>query len=118
MMIARMVKPPGAGKGRARQALSLPAGFTPIPALLSLFGSGPVLDAAGAPHPWQWPDGAHPVGERGDETEVLFDVLLADPAGRNHLAARQGERRAEDGLQHEDAFGVMPQRAVPEIRRD
>jgi hypothetical protein len=71
-------------------------GSPPIPALLSLcaaiFGSGPVLAAAGAPHPGQRPDGAHPVGEGRDEAEVFLDVLLADPPGRDHLAGRQRER--------------------------
>src|SRR5205823_2536363 len=69
---------------------------------------GAVLEAAAAPHPWQGPDGPHPVGERRDEAEVLFDVLLADPAGGDDLAARQRERRAEHRFQHEDALGVMP----------
>src|SRR5438046_64419 len=99
MMIARMVRPPGAGCGTNPGTLSFPAGFILLPALLSLFGSGPVLDAAGAPHPWQGPDGAHPVGERRDETEVLFDMLLADPAGWDQLAARQGERWSEHCFQ-------------------
>src|SRR5207302_6380577 len=59
------VRPPGAWRGDEPGGRSLlPAGFTPACGPLSLFGSGPVLDAAGAPHPWQGPDRAHPVGER------------------------------------------------------
>ena len=76
----------------------------PIPALLSLsaaiFGSGQVLDTAGAPHPWQGPDSAHPVGEGRDEAEIFLHMLLADPAGRDNAAGRKRERRAEDRFQH------------------
>jgi hypothetical protein len=45
---------------------------------------GPVLEAAGAAHPGQRPDGAHPVGDGRDEAEILLDMLFANPAGRDH----------------------------------
>ena len=127
-----------------RQALSLPT-VHPFPPDLSLFadtGLGrptcqdcvlfcavgltgrrrfrirPVFETAGAPHPRQRPDGAHPVGETGDEAEIPLHMLLADPAGRDHPAGRERERRAEDRLQHEYALGMMPQRPMPEIACD
>jgi hypothetical protein len=71
-----------------------------------------------AAHPWLGPDGFDPIGEGRDETEVLDDVLLADPAGRDDPAGGQGDGCAEDRFRHEDALGVMPQGAVPEIGDD
>jgi len=52
----------------------------------------PVLEAVGAAHSGQRPDGAHPVGERRDEAEILLDMLFANPAGRDHAAGRQADR--------------------------
>ena len=59
---------------------------------LSVFGwfrrrvVGPVIEAAGAAHPRQRTDRAHPVGKGRDEAEILLHVLLADIAGRNNAA--------------------------------
>jgi hypothetical protein len=45
-------------------------------------------------------------------------MLLADQPDRHHAAGRDRDRRAEEALQHEDAFGMMAQRAVPKISGD
>src|SRR6516162_2740622 len=75
-------------------------------------------DALGAAHPGFGTDAPHPIGEGRDESEVLDNVLLTDPARRNDAAGRQCDGRTKDRLGHEDAFGVMAERAVPEIRCD
>jgi hypothetical protein len=46
----------------------------------------PVLEAVGAAHSGQRPDGADPVGEGRDKAEILLDMLFANPAGRDHAA--------------------------------
>ena len=76
------------------------------------------LDLLGAAHPGLWADTLHPIGKGRDEAEILDDMLLADPARRDDAAGRQGDGRTEDGLGQEDAFGVVAERAVPEIRGD
>jgi len=76
------------------------------------------LDFLGAPHPWHRLDRSSPVRETRDETEILGDMLLADPACRDDAARREGDRHTEDRLGHEDALGMMPERPVPEIRND
>ncbi len=57
-----------------------------------------------------------PVGHGGDPAEVFEDVLLTDEPDGEHTAGRERERRAEDGLQHGDLFGVVAEGSVPEVR--
>src|SRR3546814_7422196 len=45
-------------------------------------------------------------------------MLLPDKANGNYAPRRDGDRRAEEALEHEDALGVMTQCEVPEIRSD
>ena len=77
-----------------------------------------VFQTQGAAHPRFGPDRFHPVGEGWDEAEILADMLLADPSNGKNASGRQCDRRAKDRLRHESAFGMMPQRAVPEIGDD
>jgi len=42
-----------------------------------------MLDAPSAAHPGFRADAPHPIGERRDETEILENVLLADPTHGN-----------------------------------
>src|SRR5580700_4881967 len=76
------------------------------------------MDRLRPAHPEFRADAAYPVREARDETEVLPHMLLADQPDRHHAAGRDRDRRAEETLQHEDAFGMMPQRAVPKISGD
>src|SRR5690606_13071111 len=46
------------------------------------------------------------------------DMLLADPARRDHAPRRQCDGWAEDGLRHKDSFGMMPEGAMPEVSGD
>lgn len=56
-----------------------------------------------------------PVGHRRNPAEIFHHVLLADePHGKNP-AGRERDRAAEEGLQHEDALGMMAEGAVPEV---
>src|SRR6516164_5450380 len=75
-------------------------------------------DALRAAHPGFGTDVPHPMGEGRDVSEILDNVLFTDPARRNDAAGRQCDGRTKDGLRHEDAFGVVAKRAVPEVRRD
>ena len=45
-------------------------------------------------------------------------VLLADPAGRDHATRGKRNGAAEHRLRHEDAFGVVPQSAMPKVGED
>jgi hypothetical protein len=54
----------------------------------------------------------------GNEAEVLTHMLLADQPDRHHTAGRDRDCRAEEALQHEDAFGLMAKRAMPKIGSD
>src|ERR1700693_2045167 len=76
------------------------------------------VDRLGAAHPDLRPDAPHPVREARNEAEIFADMLFADQPHGHDAAGRQEDRRAEEPLQHEDAFGVMAQRAVPKIRGD
>src|SRR3546814_19288667 len=49
---------------------------------------------------------------------TLFRSLFPDKANGNYAPRRDGDRRSEEALEHEDALGVMTQCAVPEIRSD
>src|SRR3546814_19076040 len=42
-------------------------------------------------------------------------MLFPDKANGNYAPRRDGDRRSEEALEHEDALGVMTQCAVPEI---
>lgn len=79
---------------------------------------GQGLDPRGPAHPGFGPDGLYPVCEARDEAEVLLDMLLAHPAGRNDAPGREREGRTENRLRHEDALGMVAQRPVPEVGRD
>jgi hypothetical protein len=45
-------------------------------------------------------------------------VLLANPAGENDAAGRQGDGCAERPFQLEDTFGVVAQGTMPEVGKD
>jgi len=45
-------------------------------------------------------------------------VLLADPTGRDHATRGKRNGAAKHRLRHEDAFGVVAQRAMPEVGED
>jgi hypothetical protein len=45
-------------------------------------------------------------------------VLLADEADRNNPAVSIDDRRPEQDFEHEDALGMVPERAVPGVRED
>src|SRR5262249_47383850 len=55
-----------------------------------------------------------PILDRRNPAEIVGHVLLADRSHRNLLAVAVLERRAKNGRAQEDAFAVMPQRAMPE----
>ena len=76
------------------------------------------VDRLGSAHPHLGPDAPHPVREARYEAEVFADMLLADQPYRHDAPGRKDDGRAKEPLQHEDAFGVVAQRAVPKIRRD
>jgi len=64
------------------------------------------MDRLGPAHPGLGADAAHPIREARDETEVLAHMLLADQPNRHHAAGRDRDCRAEEALQHEDAFSM------------
>ena len=74
------------------------------------------MDGLGAAHPGLGPDTAHPVGEAWDEAQIFADMLFADQANRHDAPARDRDRGPEETFEHEDAFGVVAQRAMTEIR--
>ena len=76
---------------------------------LSWFGVG------SAEHPTLGLNLAEPVSHRGNPAEVFQYVLLADEPDGKNPAGRDRDRGAEEGLQHEDAFGMMAECAVPEV---
>jgi hypothetical protein len=59
---------------------------------------------------------AEPVLDRGNSPEVFEDVLLADEPDWDYPAGRRGHRGAEEGLQLEDALGMVAQSPVPKVR--
>jgi hypothetical protein len=71
-----------------------------------------------AAHPTLWSDCRRPIGEGWDEAEVLPDVLLSNPPGRDDSACGQRYRRPKNGFRHENALSVMAERAMPEVRSD
>ena len=89
-----------------------------LPPLRGGEGIDLLVDRLCAAHPGLGPDAAHPVGETRDEAEIFADMLLADQAHRNDAPGRERDGRPEEALQHEDAFGVVPQGAVPKIGGD
>src|SRR5208282_2209515 len=76
------------------------------------------MNRLGSAHPGLGTDAAHPIREAWDEAEVLADMLLADQPDRHHAAGRYRDRWPEEALQHEDAFGMMAERAMPKISGD
>ena len=56
-----------------------------------------------------------PVSHRGDSAQVFKDVLLADEAHGNYAAGRIHECRVDEGLQQENALGMMPEGPMPEV---
>ena len=74
--------------------------------------------AVASQHPGLWRDEPRPVRKRGNEAEVLANVLLADQTDWNSTAVGIDDGRAEQGFEHENALGVMPQRAVPGVGED
>src|SRR5271166_2885161 len=62
-------------------------------------------------HPRFGVDAAHLIREARNEAEVFAHMLFADRSHRRHAAGRDRDRRAEEALQHEEAFGMMARRA-------
>lgn len=81
-------------------------------------GIGVTVNRLGPAHPGFGPYAADPVGEIREEAGVLAHMLLADQPDRYDAARGDGDRRAEEALQHEDAFGVVAQHPAPEIGDD
>src|ERR1700685_3317662 len=77
-----------------------------------------VFELLGAAHPGFGAYRLHPIRKRWNESEVFPDMLLAYTAGRDDPAGRERNRATENGLRHEDALGVVPQRPVAEIGDD
>src|SRR3546814_15509059 len=59
-----------------------------------------------------------PVSEARDEAQILADMLFTDQSDGHDAAGRQRDRHPEEALEHENAFGVMPERPVAEVRYD
>ena len=64
------------------------------------------------------PDRPRPIGKARDETQILADMLLTDPAGRDYPARRQGQGSPLDLLQEENPFGMMTECPVPKVRQN
>ena len=69
-------------------------------------------------HPGLRCNEARPIGKGGDRAKILTNVLLADEADRNNPAVSIDDRHPEQGFEHEDALGMVPERAVPGVRED
>ena len=68
-----------------------------------------------AAHPTLGLNLAQPVSHRGNPAEVFENVLLADEPDWDYTAGQDRDRGAKEGLQHEDALGMMAKGAVPEV---
>src|ERR1035437_2391530 len=77
-----------------------------------------VNDFRRAAHPAFRPDGLRPISKLWDEAEVLPDVLLANPPGRDDSAGGERYHGAKNTFGHEDALGVMAKCAMPKVRSD
>jgi hypothetical protein len=53
--------------------------------------------------------------DSGNPAEIFEDVLLAPEPAWENPAGRERHRGAEEGLQHEDALGVVPRGPVPDV---
>src|SRR3546814_20407975 len=51
-------------------------------------------------------------------SQILADMLFTDQSEGHYAAGRQRDRHPEEALEHENAFGVMPERPVAEVRYD
>ena len=69
-------------------------------------------------HPGFGSDATGPVGEARNAAEVFLDVLFAYLPHWNDTASGNCEGATEESLQHEDAFRVVPERAVSEVGDD
>jgi hypothetical protein len=95
-------------------------------ARFSVFGRmcravGPVVETAGAPHPRQGPDRAHPVGEGRDEAEIkphrrrrtsligLAPAAVSNPAG--------GPPQCRAGVHHNHIFELFRRLAEAAAQR-
>lgn len=76
------------------------------------------MDRLRTAHPWFRADRTHPIRETRNESEIFADVLFADQSDRHNPASRDRDRGAEEAFEHENAFGVVAESAVPEIRCD
>src|SRR3546814_3918174 len=76
------------------------------------------VDGLRPTHPWFGSNRAHPVSEARDEAQILADMLFTDQSDGHDAAGRQRDRHPEEALEHENAFGVMPERPVAEVRYD
>ena len=81
-------------------------------------GGKVTFEIEGAPHPGLRADRFHPIGAGRNETEILADMLLANPANGNNPAGYEGDRRAKDRLGHGYALGMMTQSTMSEIGND
>ena len=69
-----------------------------------------------AQHPTLGLNLAEPVSHGRNPPEVFEDMLLADEPDWDYPSGRRGHRGAEEGLQLEDALGMVAQSPVPEVR--
>ena len=76
------------------------------------------MNGLGAAHPGFRANTSDQFGEARDKAEILADVLFTDQAHRDDATTGYGDRGAEEALQHEDAFGVVAQCAMPKVRGD
>src|SRR3546814_19091556 len=56
--------------------------------------------------------------EARDEARILAYMLFTDQSDGHDAAGRQRDRHPEEALEHENAFGGMPDRPVAEVRDD
>ena len=76
------------------------------------------MDRLRTAHPGLGLDAPNPVDKARNETEVLHNVLLADQPNRQLAPSRDGDGGAEKALEHENAFGMVPQRTMPIVGGD
>jgi len=75
------------------------------------------LDLLGPTHPRFRSDRLDPVGEARNEAQVLADMLLANPSGRDHTAGGEGNRWPEDGLGEPDSCRMVKHGSMAIVRR-
>jgi hypothetical protein len=77
-----------------------------------------LVQSAPFEHPALRCDETAPIGKAGNEAQVFDHMLLANQPDRNGPAIRIDDRRAKERLEHEYAFGMVPQGPVPRVCKD